>query len=95
MTWAHARGHVDRPRTIPRSWTGLPTNSPTTTRWSTARTGRLTFAQLRDEVRTGRRGDDRPGRGRRGPGRDLVAEHLALGGGLPGHALRRRRASSR
>ena len=29
----------------------------------------------------GRRRDDRPGRGRRGPGRDLGAEHLALGGG--------------
>ncbi len=34
-----------------RSWTGLPTNSPTTTRWSPS-DRRLTFAQLRDEVRT-------------------------------------------
>ena len=33
-----------------RSWTGLPTNSPTTTRWSPT-DRRLTFAELRDEVR--------------------------------------------
>ena len=39
----------------------------------------------------GRRGDDRPRRRRRRPGRHLVAEHLALGGRLPGHALRGRR----
>ena len=37
----------------------------------------------------GRRGDDRPGCPARRPGGDLVAEHLALGGGVPGHPLRR------
>ncbi len=31
----------------------------------------------------------------RRPSRDLVAEHLALGGRLPGNALRRRAPSSR
>ena len=39
----------------------------------------------------GRRGDDRPRCGPRRPGGDLVAEHLALGGRLPGRALRGRR----
>ena len=47
---------------------------------------RLTFAAVARRGPAGRRGDDRPGRRRRGPGRDLVAEHLALGGRVPGHA---------
>ena len=34
MTGPTPAGQGDDPRTIPRSWTGLPTNSPTTTRWS-------------------------------------------------------------
>ena len=51
----------------------------------------LTYAELQSRGQAGRGGDDRPGRERRRPGRDLVAEHLALGGRLPGHPLRGRR----
>ena len=50
----------------------------------------LTFAELRDEVRRAAAAMLTPRREPRRPGRDLVPEHLALGGGLPGHALRRR-----
>ncbi len=54
----------------------------------------LTYAQLRTEVRQAAAAMIDLGVQRRGPGRDLVAEHLALGGGVPGHALRRRRGGA-
>ena len=75
----------------------MPTNSPTTTRWSppavrrSTDDRRLTYAQLRAEVRQAAAAMIDLGVAGRGSRRDLVAQHLALGGGVPGHPLRRRR----
>ena len=52
---------------------------------------RFTFAQLRDEVRRAAGAMIALGVAPGDRGRDLVAEHLALGGGVPGRALCRRR----
>ena len=65
-------------------------SSPTTTRWSPT-TGASPTPSCGPRSGQRRRGDDRPRRRSRRPRRDLVAEHLALGGRLPGHPLRRRR----
>ena len=46
---------------------------------------RLTFAELRAEVRQAAAAMIDLRRAARGPGRDLGAEHLALGGRVPGH----------
>ena len=51
----------------------------------------LTFAELRAEVRQAAAAIIDARRRTRRPGRDLVAEHLALGGGVPGRPPRRRR----
>ena len=45
---------------------------------------RLTFAELRDEVRRAAAAMIDLGVSCRRPGRDLVPEHVALGGGVPG-----------